>query len=203
MQMQMKKVKRGTTRKIPRMYDLSSSRIGAKPRQPAEHVKGAGLIFLSVHEFGGESRERGSPVPRGVFCQAVTAASAVVSLSQSKEMPMKSLRSTFVCLALMSAAAIAHADAVTDWNRISMDVLQSLKVTAVNKVSRTLSMVHVAVFDAINSIQHRYAPLAMTTSAPAGASPEAAAAAAARTMLLQLHPDQKAMIEEAYPPASE
>jgi hypothetical protein len=59
-------------------------------------------------------------------------------------------------------------------------------------------MMHVAMSDAINSVQGRYTRYSATISAVPGASAEVAAAAAARQILVQLYPKQKAMIDEAY-----
>jgi hypothetical protein len=58
--------------------------------------------------------------------------------------------------------------------------------------------VHVAMSDAINTVQNRYARVVATLPAAPGASAEAAAAAAARQILTQIYPEQKAKIEEAY-----
>ena len=59
-------------------------------------------------------------------------------------------------------------------------------------------MVHVAMSDAINTVQNRYARVVATLPAAPDASAEAAAAAAARQILTQIYPEQKAKIEEAY-----
>jgi hypothetical protein len=52
--------------------------------------------------------------------------------------------------------------------------------------------------DAVNTVQGRYTRFATTVPAVPKASAETAAAAAARQMLLQLYPGQKAKIDEAY-----
>src|SRR5262249_3673490 len=52
--------------------------------------------------------------------------------------------------------------------------------------------------DAINTVQNRYTRVVATLSAAPGASAEAAAATAARQILIQVYPEQKAKIEEAY-----
>jgi len=67
-----------------------------------------------------------------------------------------------------------------------------------NPKLRTLAMVHVAMSDAINTIQNRYTRVVATLPPAAGASAEAAAATAARQILIQIYPEQKAKIEEAY-----
>ena len=89
-----------------------------------------------------------------------------------------------VSLALVigfSVAAPARADVITQWNE---------QVLALGGASRTLAMVQVAMFDAINAIQPRYQPYLDLPVAPAGALPEAAAAAAAYGVLLRLLPAQ-------------
>ena len=52
--------------------------------------------------------------------------------------------------------------------------------------------------DAINTVQNRYTRVVATLPAAPGASAEAAAATAARQILIQIYPGQKAKIEEAY-----
>src|SRR5262245_29286863 len=59
-------------------------------------------------------------------------------------------------------------------------------------------MVHVAMSDAINTVQNRYTRVVATLPAAPGASAEAAAATAARQILTQIYPQQKAKVEEAY-----
>ena len=67
-----------------------------------------------------------------------------------------------------------------------------------NPWSRTLAMVHVAMSDSINTVQNRYTRTIATGPGAPDASAEAAAATAARQILIELYPAQKAMIEEAY-----
>jgi hypothetical protein len=115
---------------------------------------------------------------------------------------MKStLRSSVALLPGIVAAALlvasARADVVTDWNQTALEVMRVAGVGG-NPRSRTLAMVHVAMSDAINSVQGRYTRIVATVPAVAAASPEAAGAAAARQILVQLHPNQRAKIEEAY-----
>ncbi|MGZ5618635.1 MAG: vanadium-dependent haloperoxidase [Usitatibacter sp.] len=61
-----------------------------------------------------------------------------------------------------------------------------------------MAMVHIGMADAVNAIEQRYAPYALKDRAPAGVSAEAAAAAAAHTILMKLFPDQAQSIEDAY-----
>ena len=98
---------------------------------------------------------------------------------------------------LVAFAGAARADTVTDWNQTSLAVMKAANVGG-NPASRTLAMVHVAMSDAINSVQDRYTRYLAKLPTVPGASAEAAGAAAARQILIQLYPNQKAIIEEAY-----
>src|SRR5688572_5428760 len=101
-------------------------------------------------------------------------------------------------LAGMVAAPLsaARADVITDWNVITSGLVAN--DVGNNPRLRTLAMVHVAMSDAVNTVQNRYARVVATLPAAPGASAEAAAATAARQILTQIYPAQKAKIEEAY-----
>ena len=60
---------------------------------------------------------------------------------------------------------------------------------------RALPMMHIAMFDAINSIEERYTPYLGQVKGSHGASAEAAAAAAARDVLAALYPAQQAVFD--------
>ena len=64
--------------------------------------------------------------------------------------------------------------------------------------TRSVAIVHVAMFDAVNSIDRRYTPYRVQVPTAAGTSREAAAAAAAHFALLRLYPDQAKDIESLY-----
>ncbi len=92
---------------------------------------------------------------------------------------------------------VARADAILDWN------ILALKTTAAAPFnppleSRNLAIVHAAMFDAVNAIVREFQPYAVTLRAPEGASPEAAAAAAAHSALVELYPDQRPALDAAY-----
>jgi len=59
-------------------------------------------------------------------------------------------------------------------------------------------MVHVAMFDAINSIEGGYTPYKFKVPASPGSSAEAAGVAAAHAVLGKLFPDQKSVLDSAY-----
>jgi hypothetical protein len=100
-------------------------------------------------------------------------------------------------LMLALTAGNAVADAVTEWNQTSIDVLKAANVIG-NPWSRTMAMVHVAIADAVFTIQGQYTRYALAIPAAPNASADAAVAAAARGILIQAYPNQKAKVEEAY-----
>src|SRR5712671_5381196 len=110
---------------------------------------------------------------------------------------LQSLRSATLGVALLSGAAIVHADVITDWNQTAIAVMKAANVAG-NPWTRSMAMMHVAMSDAVNTVQGRYARFTATGPAAPKASAETAASAAAREMLLRLYPAQKAKIDEAY-----
>jgi hypothetical protein len=61
-----------------------------------------------------------------------------------------------------------------------------------------MTMMHVAMFNAVNAIERRYANYGFENRPGSGASAGAAAAAAARTVLVGLFPDQREALEKTY-----
>jgi hypothetical protein len=61
--------------------------------------------------------------------------------------------------------------------------------------ARGQAMLHVAMFEAVNAIDRRYAPYKLNLAAERTTSKEAAAASAAYDILVALHPDQKADLD--------
>jgi PAP2 superfamily len=90
-----------------------------------------------------------------------------------------------------------RADTITDWNETAIAVLKTANVTG-NPWTRHMAMVHVAMSDAVNSVQGKYARYVAKGELARDASPEAAASSAARHVLLQAYPNQKAAIDEAH-----
>jgi hypothetical protein len=98
-------------------------------------------------------------------------------------------RSTLAAIVVFIAVTSgpAQADTVTDWNQTAIEVMKVARVAG-NPWSRALAMMHVAMSDAINSVQGRYTRYVTTVPVVPGASAEAAAASAARQVLTQLFP---------------
>ena len=91
----------------------------------------------------------------------------------------------------------ARADTITDWNQTAIAVLKTANVTG-NPWTRHMAMVHVAMSDAVNSVQGKYARYVAKGELARDASAEAAASSAARNILVEFYPNQKAAIDEAH-----
>ena len=93
-------------------------------------------------------------------------------------------RKALLAAALTCLAAPAVANVITDWDAKAVAVAAPAPLG-----QRELAMVHVAMFDAVNSIERRYRPYLVQLTAQKTTSQEAAAAAAAATVLIGLHPE--------------
>ncbi len=107
------------------------------------------------------------------------------------------LTKRFLSAAILLVPCVCAADAVLDWNEVALARIVAARQGPPDG-ARTMAMTHLAMFEAVNAIEHRYAPYAFKGRAPAGASAEAAAAAAASSVLLKLFPDQAQAVEAAY-----
>jgi len=98
---------------------------------------------------------------------------------------------TFRLLSLSASTALligtlAHADVVTDWNNAALDAIRA--GTAPPIASRSLAILHVSIYDAVNGIARTHEPYLVQSAVPASASREAAASAAAHEALVNLFP---------------
>jgi membrane-associated phospholipid phosphatase len=83
---------------------------------------------------------------------------------------------------LLPVSAAARADAVLDWNKIAIDTAVANKQNPFAQ-ARTVAIVQLAVFEAVNAIKDEYQPYIGSITAPASASAEAAATEAAYKVL--------------------
>ena len=111
---------------------------------------------------------------------------------------MRALRIGIAVMALVAlgAASRVQADVITDWNDKACAIVGKVGGGATGH--RLMAIVQVAVFEAVNSIDPKYAPYMEKIAAPRGASIDAAVAAANRATLLELMPGEKAAIDAAY-----
>src|SRR5206468_4432414 len=106
-----------------------------------------------------------------------------------------------LCIALGATllSAAAQADVVTDWNQITLATQAAIPGgVRTPPAARALAMVHLAIFDSVNAIDRRFTPYAVPALADPGASAEAAAAAAAHAVLVNVYPGRQAELDVAY-----
>jgi hypothetical protein len=105
-------------------------------------------------------------------------------------------RATFftslVAAALLTSSA--RCDVIMDWNA-KADAIGIEKQLPNVPNARGLAMLHIAMFEAVNAIDRRYAPYKLNLAAERTTSKEAAAASAAYDILVALYPDQKADLD--------
>jgi hypothetical protein len=99
-------------------------------------------------------------------------------------------------LLVLVLAGPTRADVIADWNAKAESIaIEKRMLPAPN--ARGMAMLHVAMFEAVNAVERRYAPYKLTLAADRSISKEAAAAAAAHGVLSALHPDQQASLDSA------
>ncbi len=96
-------------------------------------------------------------------------------------------RSTAAAALLLLAAVPLRADEVLRWNRIATEAAARARTDPFTE-SRAFAILHLAVHDAVNSVDRRYATYGPALRAARGASAEAAAASAAHDTLVELFP---------------
>jgi hypothetical protein len=85
-------------------------------------------------------------------------------------------------------------DVVLHWNELTRETM----ATQLPRFpAHDLAVIHVAMFDAVNSIDESHEPYAVDLDAPRRASKEAAAAQAAHDTLVALYPSQRAVFDAA------
>lgn len=114
-----------------------------------------------------------------------------------KEENMKTAtRVILVASLLVGLACPATADVITDWNERAVSTAIAAGGFGPSHV-RNIAMVHVAMFDALNSIERRYTPYRVQLQVSNTTSREAAAAAAAHYLLVRLYPDKAKDVDAA------
>ena len=83
-------------------------------------------------------------------------------------------RLSLIVTLIAASVPLARADVIMDWNA-KADAIATEKQILPAPHSRALSMMHVAMFEAVNAIDRRYAPYKLTLSADRSTSREAAA----------------------------
>jgi hypothetical protein len=103
----------------------------------------------------------------------------------------------FSVYSFLFALHLAHADVVTDWNEKAVTAGYTARITP-SESGRNIAMVHLAMFEALNSIEPRYAPYRARLATESTASREAAGASAAHYLLVRLYPDQAKEMDKMF-----
>ena len=96
----------------------------------------------------------------------------------------------------VTAPPATSPDQVIQWNRILLGILRTPGAQpATVHPTRSMAILHAAVYDAVNAIAKTNAPYLVDLGAPRHASEPAAAAAAAHAVLVRLYPAQAAALD--------
>jgi hypothetical protein len=106
----------------------------------------------------------------------------------------RGFRSAVAAALLATLAATARADVIMEWTATADAIATEKKLTSPAH-ARALALLHVAMFEAVNSIERRYAPYRLDLVADRNTSREAAAASAGHAVLCAFYPDQKATFD--------
>jgi hypothetical protein len=94
---------------------------------------------------------------------------------------------------LTAIAQPARSDVIFDWNaKAEAIAIEKRMLPPPN--ARGMTILHVAMFEAVNAVDRKYTPYTLKLTAERNVSKEAAAAAAAHGVLVALHPDQQASL---------
>ena len=106
-----------------------------------------------------------------------------------------SLITSLITSLVMGLSGLAAADVVTDWNEKAVAVGYAANAGHAN--AWNVAIVHLAIFEALNSIEPRYTPYRKRLPVEPGASRDAAAAAAAHYVLMRVYPAQAKDLDKA------
>jgi hypothetical protein len=102
----------------------------------------------------------------------------------------------YFCITFALAATAAAADEVTDWNHAMLVATLTPPVTGAPVTTRVAAIFQSAVFDAVNGIERRYAPIHVPPAVSSFASERAAAVQAAYVTLVDLFPAQQSKFDQ-------
>jgi hypothetical protein len=89
-----------------------------------------------------------------------------------------------------------RADVISDWNA-KAQAIQVEKQVPPSIAAREMAILHVAIFEAVNAIDRRYAAFQLNLPAESNFSKEAAAAAAGYAVLIAFYPEQQSKLGAA------
>src|SRR5262249_54272880 len=104
-------------------------------------------------------------------------------------------RAALASVLLLVAAVSASADEVVRWNQAATSAAAAANTDPLTE-SRVFAILHVAIHDAVTAVDPRYESYQMRLSAAGNASAEAAGAAAAHDVLVELLPSGRAVFDK-------
>lgn len=104
----------------------------------------------------------------------------------------------WLAITLLLAASLSAQNVVSQWNAIASTTIVTNAKESPASSGVWFAYVHLAVFDAVNSFDHRFQPYLFTTNPPAGANQDAAAVAAAYSILVNYFPSQQSTLETEF-----
>ena len=106
-------------------------------------------------------------------------------------------RATWLWICFILAANPLFADVVIDWNNIASDVfLSNTHYQNPGMASRSMAMMNLAMYDAINGITPTHQQMYSHPAAPTSASASAAAIQASYRILSSIYPDQQSYLDD-------
>jgi membrane-associated phospholipid phosphatase len=101
-----------------------------------------------------------------------------------------------ILILILARPSVGFADVVTDWNQVLIEVIRN-EPMGPTLATRAMAMAHVAMYDAVNSIDRTHEAYQPIINAPPNTSKEAAAATAAHDVLAHLFPSQQPSLDMA------
>jgi len=101
-------------------------------------------------------------------------------------------------VALLAAATLNAQNVVAQWDAIASTTIVTNGKASPASSSVWFAYVHLAVFDAVNAVDHRFEPYLFTTDAPKGTNKDAAAVAAAHRILVNYFPAQQVSLDAQF-----
>jgi hypothetical protein len=105
---------------------------------------------------------------------------------------------TTLAMILFASTGLRAQNVVIDWNNIASTTIITNAKEASTSSAVWFAYVQLAVYDAVNAIDHRHQPYLYTTDAPAGASKDGAAVAAAHRVLTNYFSAQQASLDAQF-----
>jgi hypothetical protein len=106
------------------------------------------------------------------------------------------MRNRTVLLTILASciSTSVYADVISDWNEKAVSIVTARQLPP-PQAERIMAIVHVAMFDAVNTIERRYRPYLVQFPTAPKVSTEAAAAAAAGAVMVGLYPQDAALTD--------